>query len=93
MNPFLAAARSETLKRFRLTLINALLVERTIEREGGGSRLAAENLRALTPLFHGHVNPYCRARPHAGPSFLEGYVTGAMSRQADGQKLLSITAG
>ena len=63
MNPFLAAARSETLKRFRLTLINALLVERTIEREGGGSRLTTENLRALTPLFHGHVNPYRQFAP------------------------------
>ena len=36
-----------------------ILVEWTIEREWGlWERLSAENLRALTPLFHGHINPY-----------------------------------
>jgi hypothetical protein len=39
-------------------LINTILVERTIEREGLWDRLSAEDLRALTPLFHGHINPY-----------------------------------
>jgi hypothetical protein len=39
-------------------LINTILVEQTIEREGLWERLSAEDLRALTPLFHGHINPY-----------------------------------
>jgi len=37
-----------------LMLINTILVERTIEREGLWERLSAEDLRALTPLFHVH---------------------------------------
>ena len=41
-----------------LMLINTILVERTIEREGLWERLGAEDPRALTPLFYGHVNPY-----------------------------------
>ncbi len=41
-----------------LMLINTLLLEQTIEREGMWERLSAEDLRALTPLFHGHINPY-----------------------------------
>jgi hypothetical protein len=51
-----------------LMLINTLLVERTIEWE----RLTTEDLRALTPLFHGHINPYGQfALDLARPSFLE----------------------
>jgi hypothetical protein len=41
-----------------LMLINTILVEQTIEREGLWERLSAEDLPALTPLFHGHINPY-----------------------------------
>ena len=41
-----------------LMLINTILVERTIEREGLWERLGAEDPRALTPLFYGHVNLY-----------------------------------
>ena len=53
-------------------LINTLLVERTIEREGLWERLTADDLRALTPLFHGHINPYRQfALDLARPSFLE----------------------
>jgi hypothetical protein len=55
-----------------LMLINTLLVERTVEREGLWERLTAEDLRALTPLFHGHINPYGQfALDLARPSFLE----------------------
>jgi TnpA family transposase len=55
-----------------LVLVNTLLVERTIEREGLWERLTADDLRALTPLFHGHINPYGQfALDLARPSFLE----------------------
>jgi len=55
-----------------LMLINTLLDERTIEREGMWERLTAEDLRALTPLFHGHINPYGQfALDLSRPSFLE----------------------
>ena len=55
-----------------LMLINTLLLERTIEREGLWERLSPEDLRALTPLFHGHINPYGQfALDLARPSFLE----------------------
>ena len=53
-------------------LINTLFVERTIEREGLWERLTTEDLRALTPLFHGHINPYGQfALDLTRPSFLE----------------------
>jgi hypothetical protein len=49
-----------------------LLVERTIEREGLWERLTTEDFRALTPLFHGHINPYGQFELDlARPSFLE----------------------
>ena len=52
--------------------INTLLVERTIEREWQWERLTTEDPRALTPLFHGHINPYGQfALDLARPSFLE----------------------
>lgn len=55
-----------------LMLINTLLVERTIEREGMWEWLTAEDLRGLTPLFHGHINPYGQfALDLSRPSFLE----------------------
>ena len=41
-----------------LMLVNTILVERTIEQEGLWEHLSAEDRRALTPLFHGHINPY-----------------------------------
>jgi len=53
-------------------LINTLLLERTLERDGFWDRLSAEDLRALTPLFHGHINPYGQfTLDLARPSFLE----------------------
>ncbi len=55
-----------------LMLINTILVERTIEREGLWERLNAADRRALTPLFHGHINPYGQFTIDlAQPSFLE----------------------
>lgn len=55
-----------------LMLINTILVERTIEEEGLWRRLSAEDLRALTPLFHGHINPYGQFALDLGrPPFLE----------------------
>lgn len=54
-----------------LMLVNTILVERTIEQEGLWDRLSAEDLRALTPLFHGHINPYGQfTLDLARPSFL-----------------------
>jgi hypothetical protein len=41
-------------------------------REGLWARLTREDFRALTPLFHGHINPYGQfALDLARPSFLE----------------------
>jgi hypothetical protein len=55
-----------------LMLINTLLLERTLERDGFWERLSAEDLRALTPLFHGHINPYGQfTLDLTRPSFLE----------------------
>jgi TnpA family transposase len=41
-----------------LMLVNTLLVERTLDKHGLWDRLNFEDLRALTPLFHTHINPY-----------------------------------
>ena len=41
-----------------LMLINTILVERTIEREGLWERLSIEDLRVLTPLFLWKVHEY-----------------------------------
>jgi TnpA family transposase len=55
-----------------LMLINTILVERAIERDGLCGRLNADDRRALTPLFHGHINPYGQfAIDLAQPSFLD----------------------
>jgi hypothetical protein len=49
-----------------------MLLERTIERERLWEHLSPEDLRALTPLFHGHINPYGQfALDLARPSFLK----------------------
>ena len=45
------------LRQNCLMLVNTILVERTIEQEGLWERLSAEDLRALTPLFHGTSIP------------------------------------
>lgn len=41
-----------------LMLINTILIERTIEKEQLMNRLSIEDLRALSPLFYEHINPY-----------------------------------
>jgi TnpA family transposase len=41
-----------------LILINTLLLEQTIEQRNMLEKLSPEDIRALTPLFYGHVNPY-----------------------------------
>jgi len=41
-----------------LILINTLLLERTIEQRNMLEEMSPEDMRALTPLFYGHVNPY-----------------------------------
>jgi len=41
-----------------LILINTLLLEQTIGHRSMLEKLSPEDMRALTPLFYGHVNPY-----------------------------------
>jgi TnpA family transposase len=41
-----------------LMLINTIIVERAIEKEQMLNRLSVEDLRALSPLFYEHINPY-----------------------------------
>jgi TnpA family transposase len=41
-----------------LMLINTILVEKTIEKEKMFNRLSVEDLRAISPLFYEHINPY-----------------------------------
>jgi hypothetical protein len=41
-----------------LMLINTMLIERTIKRDQLWERLSEEDRWGLSPLFHGHVNPY-----------------------------------
>ena len=56
----------------KTALVNTLLVERTIEREGLWEHLTVEDRRGLTPLFYGHINPYGHVELDlTRPSFLE----------------------
>lgn len=41
-----------------LVYINTLLLQQVIREQSWASRLQTEDLRALTPLFYGHVTPY-----------------------------------
>ena len=41
-----------------LMLVNTILVERTLDKYNLWDRLKREDRRALTPLFHTHINPY-----------------------------------
>lgn len=55
-----------------LMLVNTILIERTLTQEGLWDRMNAADRRGLTPLFHGHINPYGQfALDLARPSFLE----------------------
>ncbi len=55
-----------------LILINTILLEQTIEQQRLYDLLSEEDFRALTPLFHAHVNPYGQFEINLEkPSFLE----------------------
>jgi len=55
-----------------LMLINTILIERTLEQHQMLETLSVEDLRALTPLFYGHINPYGWFQLDLDrPSFLE----------------------
>src|ERR1700693_3695940 len=55
-----------------LMLINTILIQRTIDRQGLWARLQPADFRALTPLFYGHINPYGLFELDLeGPSLLE----------------------
>lgn len=41
-----------------LMLINTLLVEQVVKEEKLFEKLSVEDLRALSPLFYEHINPY-----------------------------------
>ena len=45
-----------------LVHVNTLLLQRVLGDAEWGSRLSADDRRALTPLFWSHVNPYGRFR-------------------------------
>ena len=55
-----------------LMLINTIIVETTIEKEDMFKRLSVEDLRALSPLFYEHINPYGAFEIDVNrPSFLQ----------------------
>ena len=43
-----------------LIYINTLMLQQVLEQDHWKGRLTKEDLRALTPLLFGHVNPYGR---------------------------------
>jgi TnpA family transposase len=54
-----------------LMLVNTILIERTLAQERLWDRMNAADRRGLTPLFHGHINPYGQfALDLTRPSFL-----------------------
>jgi TnpA family transposase len=54
-----------------LMLVNTILIERTLAQEGLWDRMNGADRRGLTPLFHGHINPYGQfALDLTRPSFL-----------------------
>lgn len=55
-----------------LMLINSVLVEQTVARHNLLDRLSVEDIRALTPMFYEHINPYGLFELDLDrPSFLE----------------------
>ena len=53
-------------------LINTILIQRTIDRQGLWARLQPEDFQGFDPLFYGHINPYGAFELDLeGPSFLE----------------------
>jgi hypothetical protein len=55
-----------------LMLVNTILIERTLAQDGLWGRMNVADRRGLTPLFHGHINPYGQfPLDLTRPSFLE----------------------
>jgi hypothetical protein len=46
------------LLQISLVYTNTLMLQQVIHDQAWGSRLQTDDLRALTPLFYAHVNPY-----------------------------------
>ena len=43
-----------------LVYINTLMIQEVLSTTAWSERLTAEDMRGLTPLLYGHVNPYGR---------------------------------
>lgn len=43
-----------------LVYVNTLMIQEVLSAPEWSARLTEEDLRALTPLLYGHVNPYGR---------------------------------
>jgi hypothetical protein len=41
-----------------MVYINTLMIQQVLSEPSWSGRLTTEDLRALTPLIYGHVNPY-----------------------------------
>ncbi|MFZ0254688.1 MAG: Tn3 family transposase, partial [Gammaproteobacteria bacterium] len=41
-----------------LVYINTLMLQQVLAEEAWEDRLTREDLRGVTPLFYGHINPY-----------------------------------
>jgi hypothetical protein len=46
------------LLQISMVYINTLMIQRMLSEPTSSGRLTTEDLRALTPLICGHVNPY-----------------------------------
>jgi Tn3 transposase DDE domain len=46
------------LLQISLVYVNTLMIQRVLSEPSWSEKLTAEDLRALTPLIYGHVNPY-----------------------------------
>ncbi len=46
------------LLQIALVYVNTLMIQGVLEDQGWSGRMGPEDLRALTPLIYGHVNPY-----------------------------------
>jgi hypothetical protein len=46
------------LLQISLVYVNTLMIQRVLSDPAWSGKLMAEDLRALTPLIYGHVNPY-----------------------------------
>ena len=53
------------LLQISMVSINTLMIQRVLSEPSWSGRLTTEDLRALTPLIYGHVNPSARRRPAA----------------------------